>query len=111
MPNHEDQELGQFKTIILLGQSYQCDSGERYRATLARLLFQIRAENCKSDLSFRIQVLLTLSGTDATHAEHIETIKNRNYVGVRPDGRLVPGQLGMGSPKPQNPKTPLCFCE
>ncbi|XP_041363021.1 DNA topoisomerase 3-alpha-like isoform X2 [Gigantopelta aegis] len=35
-------------------------------------------------------------GTDATHAEHIETIKNRSYVGVRPDGRFVPGHLGMG---------------
>ena len=35
-------------------------------------------------------------GTDATHAEHIETIKSRSYVGVRPDGKLVPGQLGMG---------------
>ncbi|XP_052784926.1 DNA topoisomerase 3-alpha-like [Mya arenaria] len=35
-------------------------------------------------------------GTDATHADHIETIKSRNYVGVRPDGRFVPGQLGMG---------------
>ncbi|XP_072168327.1 DNA topoisomerase 3-alpha-like [Diadema setosum] len=35
-------------------------------------------------------------GTDATHAEHIETIKSRLYVGVRPDGRLVPGELGMG---------------
>ncbi|GAB1611339.1 DNA topoisomerase 3-alpha-like, partial [Argonauta hians] len=35
-------------------------------------------------------------GTDATHAEHIETIKSRNYVGVREDGRFVPGHLGMG---------------
>lgn len=35
-------------------------------------------------------------GTDATHAEHIETIKTREYVGVRPDGRFVPGKLGMG---------------
>ncbi|ESO84774.1 hypothetical protein LOTGIDRAFT_236127 [Lottia gigantea] len=35
-------------------------------------------------------------GTDATHAEHIETIKNRSYVGLRPDGRFVPGHLGMG---------------
>nr|XP_054763637.1 DNA topoisomerase 3-alpha-like [Lytechinus pictus] len=35
-------------------------------------------------------------GTDATHAEHIETIKSRLYVGVRPDGRFVPGELGMG---------------
>ncbi|XP_076459295.1 DNA topoisomerase 3-alpha-like [Babylonia areolata] len=35
-------------------------------------------------------------GTDATHAEHIETIKSRMYVGLRPDNRFVPGQLGMG---------------
>ncbi|XP_033096293.1 DNA topoisomerase 3-alpha-like [Anneissia japonica] len=35
-------------------------------------------------------------GTDATHAEHIETIKSRMYVGARPDGKLVPGELGMG---------------
>ena len=36
------------------------------------------------------------SGTDATHADHIETIKSRMYVGVRDDGRFVPGELGMG---------------
>ena len=35
-------------------------------------------------------------GTDATHAEHIETIKNRSYVGLTPDLRFIPGQLGMG---------------
>jgi DNA topoisomerase-3 len=35
-------------------------------------------------------------GTDATHAEHIETIKQRMYVGVQGDGKFVPGQLGMG---------------
>ncbi|KAM7428568.1 hypothetical protein ABFA07_020472 [Porites harrisoni] len=35
-------------------------------------------------------------GTDATHAEHIETIKNRCYVGVQQDGTFLPGQLGMG---------------
>ena len=35
-------------------------------------------------------------GTDATHAEHIETIKQRQYVGVNPDGSFVPGELGMG---------------
>lgn len=34
-------------------------------------------------------------GTDATHADHIETIKQRMYVGVQ-DGKFVPGQLGMG---------------
>ena len=37
-----------------------------------------------------------MTGTDATHAEHIETIKTRNYVGIRDDGCFVPGELGMG---------------
>ena len=35
-------------------------------------------------------------GTDATHAEHIETIKQRRYVGLTPDQRFLPGELGMG---------------
>ena len=36
-------------------------------------------------------------GTDATHAEHIETIKSRSYVGVQDgDGRFLPCSLGMG---------------
>ncbi|EDV27024.1 uncharacterized protein TRIADDRAFT_22834 [Trichoplax adhaerens] len=34
-------------------------------------------------------------GTDATHAEHIETIKARKYVAVQ-NGRFVPGELGIG---------------
>ncbi|KAK6742430.1 hypothetical protein RB195_009977 [Necator americanus] len=34
-------------------------------------------------------------GTDATHAEHIEKIKMRQYVGVRDDGRFIPGYLGL----------------
>ncbi|XP_038618516.1 DNA topoisomerase 3-alpha isoform X2 [Tachyglossus aculeatus] len=35
-------------------------------------------------------------GTDATHAEHIETIKSRMYVGLTADKRFLPGHLGMG---------------
>lgn len=35
-------------------------------------------------------------GTDATHAEHINTIKERGYIGVSDRGGLVPGTLGMG---------------
>ncbi|XP_026878009.1 DNA topoisomerase 3-alpha [Electrophorus electricus] len=35
-------------------------------------------------------------GTDATHAEHIETIKSRMYVGLTTDQRFLPGELGMG---------------
>uniref|UniRef100_A0A7I4Y9H7 DNA topoisomerase n=1 Tax=Haemonchus contortus TaxID=6289 RepID=A0A7I4Y9H7_HAECO len=34
-------------------------------------------------------------GTDATHSEHIEKIKTRQYVGVRDDGRFIPGFLGL----------------
>lgn len=35
-------------------------------------------------------------GTDATHAEHIETIKSRQYVGMRDERYLIPGKLGIG---------------
>ncbi len=35
-------------------------------------------------------------GTDATHADHIEKIKSRMYVGLRNDLRLIPGHLGLG---------------
>ena len=35
-------------------------------------------------------------GTDATHAEHIETIKTRQYVGLKEDNRFLPGYLGLG---------------
>ena len=32
-------------------------------------------------------------GTDATHAEHIETVKSRNYIGVQDGDKLVPGKV------------------
>ncbi|XP_012287249.1 DNA topoisomerase 3-alpha isoform X2 [Orussus abietinus] len=35
-------------------------------------------------------------GTDATHAEHIETIKSRQYVGLADGSHFVPGNLGIG---------------
>ena len=34
-------------------------------------------------------------GTDATHAEHIETVKQREYIGVQANDKLVPGFLGI----------------
>ena len=34
-------------------------------------------------------------GTDATHAEHIETVKSREYVFVEGGDKLVPGKLAM----------------
>ncbi|XP_063995529.1 DNA topoisomerase 3-alpha [Diachasmimorpha longicaudata] len=35
-------------------------------------------------------------GTDATHADHIDTIKSRQYVGIRDNQYLIPGKLGIG---------------
>ncbi|KAJ8915993.1 hypothetical protein NQ315_016670 [Exocentrus adspersus] len=35
-------------------------------------------------------------GTDATHAEHIDKIKSRDYVGLHQNMYFVPGTLGMG---------------
>lgn len=35
-------------------------------------------------------------GTDATHAEHIETIKTRCYVGLENNLYLIPSAIGMG---------------
>ena len=32
-------------------------------------------------------------GTDATHAEHIETVKQRQYIGVTDNDKLVPGTV------------------
>lgn len=43
-----------------------------------------------------LRVLRNLTGTDATHAEHIETIKQRLYVGLQNEIYFVPGCLGMG---------------
>lgn len=34
-------------------------------------------------------------GTDATHAEHIETIKARQYAALNDDGRFIPGYIGL----------------
>lgn len=34
-------------------------------------------------------------GTDATHAEHIEKIKQRTYVALNEDNRFVPSFLGL----------------
>ncbi|CAD6188232.1 unnamed protein product [Caenorhabditis auriculariae] len=34
-------------------------------------------------------------GTDATHAEHIEKIKERDYIGVKGDGKLLPSFIGL----------------
>ena len=58
-------------------------------------LFMLIME-CVKDSCLMVMFALCVTGTDATHAEHIETIKSRQYVGLRPDNRFVPGLLGMG---------------
>jgi DNA topoisomerase-3 len=35
-------------------------------------------------------------GTDATHAEHIETIKEREYAKLNPQNLFEPSPLGLG---------------
>lgn len=50
----------------------------------------------RKEVWLNLSNLAWLSGTDATHAEHIETIKARMYVGLTPDKRFLPGHLGMG---------------
>ncbi|XP_012057921.1 PREDICTED: DNA topoisomerase 3-alpha-like [Atta cephalotes] len=35
-------------------------------------------------------------GTDATHADHIDTIKSRQYVGLTDTQHFMPGKLGIG---------------
>ena len=39
---------------------------------------------------------LSLAGTDATYADHIETIKSRMYVSLQNGCHFVPSDLGMG---------------
>lgn len=34
-------------------------------------------------------------GTDATHAEHIEKVKQRHYAGLE-NNRFLPGKIGLG---------------
>ena len=35
-------------------------------------------------------------GTDATHAEHIEKIKEREYASLNPQNFFIPLELGLG---------------
>lgn len=41
-------------------------------------------------------IILFILGTDATHAEHIDKIKTRAYVGLQDEIYFVPGHLGIG---------------
>ncbi|XP_071943827.1 DNA topoisomerase 3-alpha-like [Antedon mediterranea] len=71
--------------------------GDTFNPTVLEM---IDGETCPPPLLTEADLITLMDkhgiGTDATHAEHIETIKSRMYVGTRPDGKLVPGELGMG---------------
>lgn len=57
-------------------------------------------KTCAPELLTESQLIALMEkhgiGTDATHAEHIEKIKLRNYITVTPDRRLKPEGLGIG---------------
>lgn len=62
-------------------------------------MFQVESKTAPPKLLTEADLIALMEkhgiGTDATHAEHIDTIKSREYVGLH-DIYFVPGNLGMG---------------
>lgn len=60
----------------------------------------IEEETCPPQLLTEADLITLMDkhgiGTDATHAEHIDTIKSRQYVGLMDEKHLIPGKLGIG---------------
>ncbi|OAD60713.1 DNA topoisomerase 3-alpha [Eufriesea mexicana] len=60
----------------------------------------VQEETCPPQLLTEADLISLMDkhgiGTDATHAEHIDTIKLRQYVGLVDDKHLIPGKLGIG---------------
>lgn len=60
----------------------------------------IQEETCPPPLLTEADLISLMDkygiGTDATHAEHIDTIKSRQYVGLTDGKYLIPGKLGIG---------------
>ncbi|KAJ7305990.1 hypothetical protein JRQ81_010356 [Phrynocephalus forsythii] len=73
------------------------EQGSRFQPTRVEM---VDGETCPPQLLTEADLISLMEkhgiGTDATHAEHIETIKSRMYVGLTPDQRFLPGHLGMG---------------
>lgn len=60
----------------------------------------VQEETCPPQLLTEADLISLMDkygiGTDATHAEHIDTIKSRQYVGLVDGKHLIPGKLGIG---------------
>lgn len=60
----------------------------------------VEEETCPPQLLTEADLITLMDkhgiGTDATHAEHIDTIKSRQYVGLMDEKHLIPGKLGIG---------------
>ncbi|XP_040212350.1 DNA topoisomerase 3-alpha [Rana temporaria] len=73
------------------------EMGERFQPTLVEM---VDGETSPPQLLTEADLISLMEkhgiGTDATHADHIETIKSRMYVGLTPEQRFLPGELGMG---------------
>lgn len=73
------------------------EMGERFQPTTVEM---VDGETSPPQLLTEADLISLMEkhgiGTDATHAEHIETIKSRMYVGLTPEQRFLPGELGMG---------------
>ncbi|KAM5152554.1 DNA topoisomerase 3-alpha [Mantella aurantiaca] len=73
------------------------EMGERFQPTMVEM---VDGETSPPQLLTEADLISLMEkhgiGTDATHAEHIETIKSRMYVGLTPEQRFLPGELGMG---------------
>lgn len=73
------------------------ESGSRFQPTTVEM---VDGETSPPQLLTEADLISLMEkhgiGTDATHADHIETIKSRMYVGLTPDQRFLPGHLGMG---------------
>lgn len=67
---------------------------------LIKLVFKVEGSTSPPKLLTEAELIAIMEkhgiGTDATHAEHIETIKSREYVGLQENLYFVPGTLGMG---------------
>ncbi|XP_078273883.1 DNA topoisomerase 3-alpha isoform X1 [Rhinoraja longicauda] len=73
------------------------ERGKKFQPTTIEM---VDGETCPPQLLTEADLIALMEkhgiGTDATHADHIEKIKSRMYVGLTPEQRFLPGELGMG---------------
>lgn len=76
---------------------HQYEMGQRFRPTEIKM---VEEKTSPPNLLTEADLIALMDkhgiGTDATHAEHIDTVKQRHYVGMQDDKHLIPGKLGIG---------------